>query len=687
MTFSFGVLTCLNTRVPADPMPTFNGLKNPVGLVELGDHVYNDGTDDRFDIGLGSVSYPKGSGAVLTLPAPVNGKIPTGAVTVTNGGTGHPISRTADFGFWVRDPSSGAVSGYGLATTNGSGVITAATITYGGKAGDYTYSGSRAFTEGTDLFTISHAELHAWRSKMMVQTTTPMKKLAAMLLWRFLCPDDHEAWNGGYPGAFGGSKSPATVTTVAQSYDFWQTASTGVRLLLDQEFNNPAWTDPVTPYVPNGLTSLGLTGTEPFFKIRYFYRDLDKFGKIVTNPTGAVCRLIFLDCLFEKGNYTTGVDDSSRNLISTVQEAWLDTVQASAVAAGIQSIGIMSSKDRFSQNSDGWISFITQWNRIWANIQAKNYPTWIVTGDRHVPHAGQMRFSDGDPADAEVVCMTAFGATSDAIQLYPRMIWADQSPDVPVVGSVTVDTVRRCTILTIHEMGTGRAKYSVKIRFGERRAYETHIAQPRITRPTPTPFQTVEFRYTGLWANRPTTGLRLQERAFFTDVGQGGSEWVWDGTYWVPMAPVVLFRGAGTVAAPLATLTGVTSGTFATPGNVPAGMFIKPGMELLAQARFARSTAAATGAQVVAGFGGTGIGRLVFSNNIGQTLRIHASMMAVTSATQLRDNQTPPHAQAAGTITDTALNFANSQAFTLSLEAANAADSFTLLSYSLTLYP
>lgn len=686
--FSVMVGTCLNGRVPVDPLATYYALPNPKAFVSLGDWLYHDGTDDRNSFSCDAVEFPRGSGLVLTLPAPVGGVMPTGSLTVTNGGTGHPVSRTAALIFWVRDATTGADTAWGYLTTNGSGVVTAATLVYGGRAGDYTHSGTRAFTEDTDLWTWAHPESWAYRSRRVVTATTAMRKFMALPLRRYLCPDDHELWNGGYPGAVG-SKCPATVTTQAMAYAFAQTASAGVRLLEDQDFHNPAWTNPITPYVPSGLTGLGLTGTESFFKVRYFYKDYDANGNETDTPTRAVLRLIFLDCLFEKGNYTVGSDDSTRNLISPVQEAWLDTVQASAVAAGIQSIGIMSSKDRHGQNSDGWYTHTTQFGRIAANIQAKNYPTWWHTGDRHVPHAARWRVARGDAADLHIVCATALGATSDALQMYPQMDWADQSPDVPVLGSIVVDTDARVTILGVHDMATGRAKYAVRIPFGSRVASEanTYMAAARVSRPAPSPFVAVVFRYVGTWASRPTAGLLPTERAFFTDVGQGGSEWQWDGTYWIPMQPVVLFRAAGTVAAPLATLTAVTSGTFATPGSVPAGMFIKPGMELLVQARFARSTAAATGAQVVAGFSGTSIGRLTISNNLGQTVRMHASMLAATAATQLRDGTTPPHNQGASVITDTALNFANSQAFSLTLESANAADSFTLLSYSLTLYP
>lgn len=687
--FSILVGTCLNDRVPVDPMPVVNAVRNPVNFTSLGDWIYHDGTSDRNAMGIAEVSFPRGSGLVLTIGAAVSGRLPTGAVTVTNGGTGHPISRTADLPFWVRDPVTGADSAWGNLTTNASGVVTAATIVYGGKAGDYT-TGSRAWTEDTDLWTMAHPESWPKRSRDFVLATVAMQQFKALrtagrMKW-YLTPDDHEYWNGGYPGA-NGSKCPPTVTTQAQAYTFGQTVSAGVAQLLAQDFDNPAWATPTTPYVPSGLVGLGLTGTEPFFKVRYFYKDYDNRGNETSTPTNAVLRLIYLDCLFEKGNYQTGSDDSTRNLISPVQEAWLDATQAAAVAAGIQSIGIMSSKDRYGQNSDGWISHQTQWNRITANIQAKGYPTWVVTGDRHVPHAAKTRVANGDNCDLEIVCPTALGATSDAIQLYKQMAWADQSPDVPVIGSIEVDPENKWTTISVHDMGTARVKYAVRIPFGSRVASRTWQATANVSPALPSPFVPVEFRFSGLWANRPTAGLRANvDRAFFSDVGVSGSEWIWDGAYWVPTAPVVLFRAAGTVAAPLATLTGVTSGTFATPGSMPAGMFIKPGMKLTAEARFRRSTATAT-STVSVDVGGQNIGNQTFQAVINQGLRIQADMYAASATAQTVDNWLSPQAQSANPLADKSLNFNNAQTVTVALATANAADSYSLLSYSLTLYP
>lgn len=567
--------TCLNDRVPVDPLPTYYALPNVAAFVSLGDWLYHDGTSLRHSLSLDAVEFPRGSGLVLQLPAAVGGVMPTGSLTVSNGGTGHPVNRTAALVFWVRDATTGADTAWGYLTTNGSGVVTAATLVYGGRPGDYSHTSTRTFTEDTDLWTWAHPESWAYRSRRVVTATTAMRKFMALPIKRFLCPDDHEYWNGGFPGAYI-TKAPATVTTQAMAWAFAQTCSAGVRGLLDQDFHNPAWVDPTTPYVPSGLTGLGLTGTEPFFKVRYFYVDFLANGQSIVAPCGSngpppagtVGRLIFLDCLFEKGNYQVGSDDATRNLISpTAQEVWLDAVQASAVAGGVQSIGIMSPKDRHGPNSDGWSSHTTQFARIAANIQAKNYPTWWHTGDRHVPHAARWRVARGDPADMHIVCATALGATSEAITLYPQMDWADQSPDVPVLGSVVWDTDARVTILGVHGMGTGRAKYAIRIPFGSRIASESNtiMAAAKVSRPTPSPLAKMTYRYVGTYAGRPTTGLLTRERAQFTDVGVGTSEWFWTGTAWFPAAPIICTgTPEGVITAPIGATATRTDGGAST---------------------------------------------------------------------------------------------------------------------------
>lgn len=88
--------------------------------------------------------------------------------------------------------------------------------------------------------------------------------------------------------------------------------------------------------------------------------------------------------------------------------------------------------------------------------------------------------------------------------------------------------------------------------------------------------------YTGTWANRPAaTAVAPGTKMIATDVGVGGySEWVSNGTNWRPVnGSVLLFEDRGSVAAPIASLTGDGVSTqmgFVIPNassvRLPAGM-------------------------------------------------------------------------------------------------------------------
>lgn len=92
-------------------------------------------------------SLGNGSGASITIGAAVSGVLPTAAPTVTAGGTSYPVSQTLP----VRYVSStGVATATGTVTTNGSGVITSATVTNGG--GSYTNGAPEAMRiVGNDL--------------------------------------------------------------------------------------------------------------------------------------------------------------------------------------------------------------------------------------------------------------------------------------------------------------------------------------------------------------------------------------------------------------------------------------------------------------------------------------------------------------------------------------------------------
>lgn len=109
-------------------------------------------------------------------------------------------------------------------------------------------------------------------------------------------------------------------------------------------------------------------------------------------------------------------------------------------------------------------------------------------------------------------------------------------------------------------------------------------------------------------------------------------------------------------------------------------------MRLQARANLARSTAVATAVLQVR-IGGSDIFGATFNSNVNQQWRVDSNMEAVTSASQLTENWNPPNAQATNAFANRSVDMTAARAFTIELSSANAADSFTLLSYSLTLYP
>jgi hypothetical protein len=188
------------------------------------------------------------------------------------------------------------------------------------------------------------------------------------------------------------------------------------------------------------------------------------------------------------------------------------------------------------------------------------------------------------------------------------------------------------------------------------------------------------------WANRPTSPFAKQ-RVTFSDIGPTGSDWMWDGSYWVPLAPVVLYRGAGTQASPLNTLAAI-SGTFVNPGSIPAGLFVKPGMRLDIRANIHKIGANGTGTVAVL-LGTQSYYSGSFAATDGLDGRIHFSVEAASSATQTSENLAPDNTlTVAAVFQDNTIDFAAAaRAVNVTLSGAVATDSYKLVSYSIVLYP
>jgi len=182
--------------------------------------------------------------------------------------------------------------------------------------------------------------------------------------------------------------------------------------------------------------------------------------------------------------------------------------------------------------------------------------------------------------------------------------------------------------------------------------------------------------------------------AFAWDIGERGIWLVADGTYWRPRnGRQIIVQRFGTLAAPLASLTGVASGVFALPKlpEFPAGL-IAPNSRVTAQVDVARMGVNGTATLAVRlGTAGTTADSSIYQATmaatdalmaqIDQSARFGAS--ATTFYTLINTGQ---NAQATnGADRTTNVNTAAKMAGTVTISGANALDSFAVLGYSFAL--
>ena len=116
--------------------------------------------------------------------------------------------------------------------------------------------------------------------------------------------------------------------------------------------------------------------------------------------------------------------------------------------------------------------------------------------------------------------------------------------------------------------------------------------------------------YIGTWAGRPAaSAVSVGAQMIVTDVGVGGRSYWWgDGTNWRPVnGSVTLSEQHGTIAAPIATITGTIAGGFATFA-LPTIPVIPVGMLIIGARVVAGSIILKTGAGVTNGYAGPGLG-------------------------------------------------------------------------------
>lgn len=271
-----------------------------------------------------------------------------------------------------------------------------------------------------------------------------------------------------------------TISTKAHVLALWEIGQAGRRLFDAQYTNNPPYRVGSTD-IPSEL--VGTAAANKFDEV-YHYQDFDKYGNRVDGSTGtAVHRVIFIDCVTYKSP-ALATDNASKQMLGATQEAWVLASCASAVAAGIRSITVSSSKDLFNvDNNDGWWTYSTRRDILLKAMHDANYPVVWMCGDRHVPHAAKALVSAGDTYDMLSLCACPFGQGTGQLQEYKQNFWQASYNDQCVYGLIEVDEISETTVYSIIDAWTNDRRLSMTVPWGSRLPSETYVAPRAPFRP------------------------------------------------------------------------------------------------------------------------------------------------------------------------------------------------------------
>src|SRR6202140_4788911 len=417
MTYKRALASCYQ---PQAPIRFDSILANCVGFVQMGDIAYNDGQVGLInlsyngDVVYPSAWYPTARGAVITVAAPsqrngVAGQLPTGAATVTAGGSGYPPSATFSARLTRGDGGYGAICVLG---TSAGGVVTSATLLTGGRA--YTNGGSAAFTLLDQPWDSTY---FLRRADQILGSAEWQLMLAASRTTAFdftYIPDDHD--HGGNNWDWSTNTSPPGATTLPLVLDFWRgVVLPGMRSIFAKYANNP-WLPGTTDLPPTMVGIVGAAGTARASDIDqiYFYRDCDANGNVVAGTPGIakivmggspVVLDLYLDCIRYKSPQSSA-DNASKTMLGATQKAWMKARMLEVTnSTTLQACWVFSGKDTFNlDNQDGWgasagggnFPYTTERDEILAYIESNNVPAVWVTGDRHCSHCAITLTAQGD---------------------------------------------------------------------------------------------------------------------------------------------------------------------------------------------------------------------------------------------------------------------------------------------------
>lgn len=427
----------------------------------------------------GQVFNDTAAGAVITVGAAISfngvaGQLPLGAATVTNGGTGYPVSQT----FTANLSGQGGSGAVVTCTVNGSGVITAATVLAPGRG--YGNAGSAAFSLVNMNWTSGY-----WQRRLDQVMRTPawndLQLARAAGYKAYFIPDDHERSNN---WDFSTGQAPTGATTLVKVLDWWRTSNVGMAYVMSTYWDNqPGGGRGDIPANMVGITgAAGLVSATdfPWYPLEH---DYDQLGGLITNGTTPTIRVLVLDCISGK-HPQTAADNASKKMIGDVQLAWLQARCLDATARGVRHIWVLSGKDLFNlDNQDGWgatagggnFPYSTQRDAILAWGQANSVPWIWVCGDRHCAHAAMRSVAQGDAYDVTAVCPTPFGSkngTTATLTIgntpYPEMVWQHRKRDQLVHGLLTWDADNQQSVISIVDNCDDTEQFAVMVPAGAR---------------------------------------------------------------------------------------------------------------------------------------------------------------------------------------------------------------------------
>lgn len=161
--------------------------------------------------------------------------------------------------------------------------------------------------------------------------------------------------------------------------------------------------------------------------------------------------------------------------------------------------------------------------------------------------------------------------------------------------------------------------------------------------------------------------------------------------------PITLAKANGSIAAPLATITGVTAGAFVLPAGdpiIPAGLLVPGVSKLRIEAHIRRSSAVAT-ANAIVRIGTTPASStyalnatLAATNTL--DFRVFVDAYPIANDAFMRSNNAAVNTNTTNTYSEgqsALVDFMANQTIQFRIESANVGDTFILTSYHITVYP